>query len=112
MSIPKIAKILAKKMSYKKNIAMDAKSIQEILNEFMVELEEWLVVNHNVRLYNFGIFKIVKRKPREVQVSRTQQRYLWPGKNSVKFKVCKRIETKLNPNRMLGEPQPETEKEK
>jgi len=72
------------------------KASKEVINVIMEVIKESLAKGEDVKLVNFGSFKVVARKARKGRNPRTGESIDIPAKNVVRFKAGKGLAEAVN----------------
>lgn len=91
---------LVNKIFVKAELGSKAKA-EETLNAFTSCLEEALKSDNEVKIKDFGNFKVVERAAREGRNPATGEKINIPASKSVKFTPSKNLKDELNPLNLL-----------
>ncbi len=72
-----------------KRLGLTQELVKEVVEEFLVELEEALIRGERIEIRNFGIFKTKITKPRIARNPQTGESISLPARRKVSFKPGK-----------------------
>ncbi len=80
----------------KKNTKIKKKKINNIINNFFIEIYNYLKNNNIIKIYGLGQFLISKRKGKKWKNPITKKIFYIPSKKIIKFKVSNKLKKEIN----------------
>ena len=79
-----------------KHLDISEEDVRAVVNRFLYECNSALLRGENVKIVEFGTFKIWTHKPKNVFHPLRRKMFRWKGKRTVKFMISRKVEERLN----------------